>query len=241
MSTAPEQEQPSPEESKITTEMAQDRPTIDAAVKSFLSLSCARSLTASATDAPNPMLLGIVKTGDVHTAPVSSTEEGSNQQQQALQVARAILQATNSFEFPIHKTVADELLAKPGLSEENKSELLKVSVVARLWNGLVQSKQKPSRFLGRKALKYAWKDMEVVSKLPPLATEGDEVANANYDRQVAWIEEFGRLLFHTHDPKATVDDDAALLWDTDGGQAELARRRERRQSAATERGPVTPS
>ena len=79
---------------------------------------------------------------------------------------------------------------------------------------------------------------------PQDAEEGDDAAaaaKATYDRQVGWVEEFGRLLVQESDPKAAVDDDAALLWDADGGKAELARRRERRQAAATERGPVTPS
>ena len=37
------------------------------------------------------------------------------------------------------------------------------------------------------------------------------------------------------------DDDSALIWDADGGQNELAKRRQRRQNAATKRAPVTPS
>eukprot|EP00539_Tryblionella_compressa_P017329 CAMPEP_0178844864 /NCGR_PEP_ID=MMETSP0746-20121128/17053_1 /TAXON_ID=913974 /ORGANISM="Nitzschia punctata, Strain CCMP561" /LENGTH=57 /DNA_ID=CAMNT_0020508865 /DNA_START=150 /DNA_END=319 /DNA_ORIENTATION=+ len=41
-------EEASPAEVKLTTELANDRPTIDGAVKSFISLVAARSMTASA-------------------------------------------------------------------------------------------------------------------------------------------------------------------------------------------------
>ena len=230
----------SPEENAITSTLAQDRPTIDAGVKSFLSWICARSLTASETDAQSK-LLGVMKSADIQTATSAPTTNIATTQQQALQVARAILQSCNGHEFPIHKTVANELQSKPNLSEKKQKELLEMSVVARLWNGLVQSKQKPTRFLGRRSLRYAWDDMDVASKLPKPTSEDDEAANMIYNQQLGWIEEFGRLLRYESDPNSNVDNDAALIWDSDGGQAELAKRRERRKTAATERGPVTPS
>lgn len=236
--------QVSPDEARISASLAHDRPTIEAAVKSFLSLVCARSMTVSMTDQDiqSRVLLGIVKPGEPSTAAGASS---TTNHQQALQVARAILQSCNAHEFPIHKTVADALQAKPGLTSQAKEQLLELSVVARLWNGLIQSKQKPTRFLGRTALRHAWADLDVTSKLPkPTATDSssdEEAANMIYNQQLAWVQEFERLLLHQADPNATQDNDAALLWDADGGQAELARRRERRQSAATERGPVTPS
>lgn len=119
---------------------------------------------------------------------------------------------------------------------------MELSVVARLWNGLIQSQQKPTRFLGRKALLHAWADMDVASKLPQPKDE-DEASKTIHAHQIAWIREFEELLHGRKDltVKADIDDDAALIWDADGGQAELARRRERRTKAATERGPVTPS
>jgi hypothetical protein len=230
-----------PDEARISAALAQDRPTIDAAVKSFLSLVCARDMTASMTDQANVestrVLMGVVSMKENTAADL----DGKNsQKQQALQVARAILQACNSHEFPVHKTVASELRHKPGLSDEKKESLLELSVIARLWNGLVQSKQKPTRFLGRKALLQAWEDLDVASKLakPKGGEDADEAAKSIYTLQLAWVEEFGQLLMRQPDPNSTDDNDAALLWDVDGGQAELARRRQRRQSAATERGPV---
>jgi hypothetical protein len=251
MSTTPKgQPQPSEEEAAMTQSLAQDRPTMDAAVKSFISLVCARSLTASASDTAinsneqAPRILGIVPmdqgTAAAAAPPsastISSTEAAPPQasvQQQALQVARAILNAINAYTFPIHHTVANSLGQKDGTSKEKQAELLELSVAAQLWNGLVDSKQKPSRFLGRRALRRAWKNLEIQLEVytdPFLAQQ-----------QQQWLQEFEQLVFHVHDDASPQDDDSALLWDADGGQMELARRRERRQASATERAEITPS
>jgi hypothetical protein len=229
---------PTPEQAAMTQALAQDRPTMEAAVKSFMSLMCARSLTAMAdTAVPQPN----------HTQP------------QVLQVARAILQSINSYSFAIHATVATTKSAKPGTSAEKKQELLELETVAQLWNGLVHSNQKPSRFLGRRALKLAWKmdlnltvqeklkhawkmDLEE-KKMPATGSEDDESVR---ERQLEWLQEFERLLFFDDTYESSKDEheddnDAALIWDADGGASELAKRRQRRKAAATRRGPVTPS
>lgn len=196
----------------------------------------------TAQDVQSRVLMGIVSMGDPDKASnTATTGNTTGHKEQVLQVARAILQSCNAYEFPVHKTVAADLRDLPGLSDEKKESLLELSVVARLWNGLIQSKQKPTRFLGRKALLHAWSDLEVASKLAQTKEEDDEAAKAIHQQQVAWIEEFGNLLFCPPEPNSTEDNDSNLLWAVDGGQAELARRRQRRQSAATERGPVTPS
>ena len=234
---------PSPEESRISAAMANDRPTIEAAVKAFLSLVCARGMTASMTDQDKQsrVLLGVISSVSAPTTPNTTTSAPQQQNQQALEVARVILRACNAHQFPIHKTVASEMLNKPGLTPEKKESILELSVVARLWNGLIQSKQKPTRFLGRKALRHAWSDLDVASKLSP-PKDDDESSKASYAHQLAWIREFEEYLHPTKNPDPeSVDNDAALIWDSDGGESELARRRERRKAAATERGPVTPS
>ncbi|KAL3910270.1 MAG: hypothetical protein SGARI_002207 [Bacillariaceae sp.] len=135
---------------------------------------------------------------------------------------------------------------KPSLSEEKKAQLIELGVVARLWNGLVQSEQKPSKFLGRRALRLAWPKMNVEANLPALPDENEEdkkkAAAIVRERQLQWLKEFKMLLFR--DPQALPaniieeDDDSALLWSADKGAAELAKRRQRRQDAATERGPT---
>jgi len=227
---------------------AQDRPSIDAAVKSYISLVCAKMLTATPSDeaaaaeaagmdasssssstatndpmpgAPSDTLIGIVP-----TRPLVPTTGGMSTQQQVLGVGRVILKAVNSFKFPIHHTVATELIKKPGISDQKKKLLLETQVVSQLWNGLVDSKQKPSRFLGRRALQHAWKDMEV-----SIPSDNGGPADVQ-QKQAQWLEEFGRLLFVDSATVGDVDDDSALLWDADGGQNELAKRRQRRQTRA---------
>lgn len=258
-------QQPTEEEVRLTREFAQDRPTIDAAVKTFISLVCARSMTASATDqqlatssnSNGATMMGIIdasslsQTDDSSSGntvrmklPVSTTTTTTTQQQQVLQVARAILKTLNSYTFPIHDTVMSTMADnKPGLSEDRKKELVERSVVSRLWNALKESDQKPSRFLGKKALKVVWKNLDVVSNLLPSSntvTVEEETALV-HQQQLEWLQEFERLLFQTplpnpQPPSNEIDDDSALIWGIDGGQEELSRRRQRRMDAAMERG-----
>jgi hypothetical protein len=274
-----QQQQPSEAEARITEELAKDRPTIDAAVKSFISLTVARAMTATATDTTvsrrpgESTILGIVNAG-IHNAeseheshgavavvePSSSTSSNSpSTQQQALQLARVILTSVNTYTFPIHDTVADTLAEKAGTTNDKRQELVERAVVAKLWNGLVQSNQKPSRFLGRRALKLAWKSLNVASNLKEMtpsssassskdAAAGEDKSSSQsqvLDQQLGWLSDFERYLFVGDDGAAVVndgvDDDSQLIWAADGGQAELSRRRQRRKDAATERGPSTPS
>eukprot|EP00536_Pseudo-nitzschia_multiseries_P009950 jgi/Psemu1/24609/gm1.24609_g len=266
--------EPTPAESEMTEVIARDRPTIDAAVKSFISMVCARSMAASPTDTTksqhDKVMMGIIP-GLAKTSISSASSEGNandqdntaastpasastnsddknksnnggvSVQQQVLQLARLILKAVNSYTFPVHDTVAYSMAEKPGTTPEKKQELLETSVVSRLWNALVQSEQKPSRFLGRRALRLAWKNLDVEASLPPAeAEESEDPASQQHE----WLRQFESLLFAPDLPlpsDISVDDDAALLWATDGGAAELAKRRQRRMDAAKERGPRTPS
>ena len=280
-STEPE---PTEAESEMTEVIAKDRPTIDAAVKSFISMVCASSMTASSTDtAQDRVMMGIIPAlaknsisgNKDDTTPTPSTgvntdkdnlKSSTSIQKQVLELGRCILKAVNSYTFPVHDTVAYSLAEKPGISAEKKTELLEISVVARLWNALIQSEQKPSRFLGRRALKLAWKNLDVGASLQPKENEkGESTENPGRattkdtenqhqppqhqgidirERQLEWLRRFEELLFKPPKPlpaDINVDDDSALLWAPDGGASELAKRRHRRLDAAKERGPITPS
>lgn len=271
----------------MTQSLAQDRPTIDAAIKSYISLTCAKALTASATDdvvmgeaaaesttstipldqASKTTLLGFIpssglarnstSTGTTNNATSDATVTNNNKtggsvQQHVLQLARIILQTLNQYTFPIHCTVANETAQKPGLSQNQQYILLELSIASQLWNGLVQSKQKPSRFFGRKALKHAWKHQlgdEILTKLKSTTTTTTSSISPDVlqqqqqqQQQLQWLSEFEKLLFseaiEVSAGTATdldQDDDSALLWAADGGTAELAKRRTRRQQAATKR------
>lgn len=240
-------EQPSPLETKLTNELANDRPTIDAAVKSFISLVSARSLTAASTDATTTsVLLGIVNNSNSNSDK-SFDNSSQSVQQQILHCARTILKTANSFQFSLQDTVAATMAENPSLSEDKKQQLIELGVTARLWNGLVQSQQKPSRFLGRRALKLAWSKMNVSTTVvaPFEEDENDVAAVATRERQLQWLNEFETLLLREPQPlpvdSHAEDDDSALLWSPDKGAEELAKRRQRRQDAAKDRGPSTPS
>jgi len=202
----------------MTQSLAQDRPTIDSAIKSYISMICARSLTASSTDASGTVM-GIIP---VHNAPASNAA--------ALEFARILLKAVNSYRFPVHETVeADVWKSKPGLTPAKLQDLLELSVTARLWNGLAESQQKPSRFLGQRALRRIFRRLALRDEM-----SGDE--------QMAWLEEFEHLLYFeaSQGPSPLdTDDNAALIWSKDGGAAELAKRRQRRKAAAEARGTAT--
>jgi hypothetical protein len=250
-----QQDQLTTQETTLTWELANDRPTIDAAVKSFISLVTARSLTASATDTSTTnILLGIVhNNSNSNVSPEKSNSVST--QQQVLRLARAILSTINAFQFSLQDTVATTMAEKSSLTPEKKQQWIELGMTARLWNGLVQSEQKPSRYLGRRALKVAWPRLDVKSKILSQTSKGGDNNSKNEEedatmvaireRQLQWLQQFETLLFQD-EPMSPVnaqeeDDDSALLWSPDNGATELAKRRQRRQDAAKERGPSTPS
>jgi hypothetical protein len=221
---ASQQTLPTAEESAMAQAFAQDRPTIEAAVNSFISLISARSLTASAMvddddeaeakkKADGVVMLGIINPNANCNA---TSDAAPSIQQQVLQVARAILESINAYTFPIHNTVAISTAEKPaGTSAEKQQELFELSIVAQLWNGLVESNQKPSRFLGRRALRHVWNDLDTKSKL--LTTGGDDKDDekniGQAKQQLEWLELFERLLFHENGAYSlNIDNDAALIW-----------------------------
>jgi len=172
-------------EEAIAQSLAQDRPTIDAAIKTYMSWIVARSLTQD--------------------------EKVTNAE--ALSYARVLLKAINGYKFDI-----------------SKSTTTISGVVAQVWNGLVESDQKPSRFLGRVALLRAW-DGIVAS----ISTEDEQTELS--------LLEFGELLKDYKAKEPTKDSKAHLIWDEPG--AELERRRQRRTKRAEdnkkeEREQVTP-
>ncbi|CAB9515373.1 expressed unknown protein [Seminavis robusta] len=193
------QQNATPEQAKIVEELAQDRPTIHAAVTSFLSLVAARSLVTPDVQQQQQ------QQQQSEEVPLVLTNA------QALQCSRILLKAINSTTL-----CATPTKSKSTTTTNNEEEY---QLVAQLWNGLTASEQKPARFLGRRALRHAWADIQ-----PAVATTNDD------EKLLRFVEEFGHLLFL--DNKGDDDDDSALIWDVDGGKKELEKRRERRQQRA---------
>jgi hypothetical protein len=235
-------QQPTPEEANLTSQLLNDRPTIDAAVKNFLSLVVARSMTASATD---DAAGGRQSSSSAVAAHPDNTP--STVQHEVLQLARAILKSVNAYRFPIHDVVAMTKAEHPQTTEAQRLEYLQSSLVARLWNNMVEStdQKSPSKHLGRRSLQQAWPRLSISEHLLKTQPQ-DRDTGAIQERQLEWLNEFERLLFANVrkggcDECKDVDDDSALIWSQDKGASELAKRRHRRQEAAKERGPSTPS
>ena len=305
--------EPTEDETIMTEEIAKDRPLIDQAVKSFISMTCARSMmmsgggTRTSTSTENSpiskdttitnvddstattttgegVMMGIIPSltqtsisssvssspSSLSTAPPSSTYTTHHPttststptplvsiQQQVLDFGRFVLKAVNTYTFPIHDTVAYSLADKPGTTPAKKQELLQLSVVARLFNALIDSKKKPSQFLGRKSLRLVWNKLNIRRTILQQIPHGLSDQNADNDsdidldtfvnniddhpiqkQQLLWLEQFETLLFfvENNDENDDIDNDSALLWSPDGGAAELSKRRQRRFDAAKKRG-----
>lgn len=157
----------------IAQSLAQDRPTIDEAIKTYMGLVVARSLTVQEN--------------------ISNAE--------VLSYARILLKTINLYHF-----------------EHEKSNSNVAAVVVKVWKGLIDSDQKPSRFLGRVALMHAWDGV-----LATLPTEDEGLT--------LFALEFGDLLREfTLTKIPSFDSNAHLIWDEPG--AELERRRQRRSQRA---------
>ena len=212
-----------------------EQPKIDSAVKSYMSLCAARSLVASDSDAPLPRSNESFKTieegtiGDdisittVHIPCIFT--KSKNPRQASLLCARELLKAINA-PCPIQS------IDKVALQED--ASLLEKEVVRIVWDGLLKSSQKPSKCFGRKALSFAFpsilKNLCDTEKMTEIESKGVDSGEAKL-----FFNEFGYLLFEKERSNAASesDSDACLLWDEDGGRAELDRRRKRREESAT--------
>jgi len=213
----------------LAQSLTNDRPTIDSAIKSFMSLTAARNWSTSDPNIQAATRSEYVK--DSLQNAICSEEhkercffvKSKNARMAALLCARSLLKKINSFHAPTEN------------EEKDESKVLEFEVVRILWNGLVDSGKKPSMIVGKQALCHLY----------PLILESliDE-APAGVDAEEArtFMEEFGRLLNGAMKRRDTSiskeekekmdsqDDDSCLLWDTDGGAAELKRRRDRREN-----------
>jgi len=214
-----------------------DRPTMDSAVKSFLSLTAARSLASSD---PNNILLNnasIKNTSDkdkLKNALLNNIAQekcffikSKNPQQAALLCARQILKTINSFQIPDD----DEK------SQDPPDDALDIKVIRILWNGLIKSGKKPSKLLGRKSLIHVYPF--ILNDLKSASINGVDPLEVT-----SFMSEFGMLLNAANkrrdvslnkkelDKLNETDDDSCLLWDVDGGRVELDRRKHRRKKHA---------
>ena len=198
----------------IAQSLATDRPTIESAVKSFLSLTAARSLASHQTNTP-PIETAISDTSKEN--PPKCQFSASDPRIPALKCARFVLTQLNQFEL------ASSISPSTKLSAED--EKLEYEVVQRIWNGLLASEKKPCKFLGRSSLLHVYPLF-----LKHIQTSNRHIEDVPDDEAKLFLEEFGTLLERPTDrTPSDTDDDSALLWEKDRGAAELAHRRDRRE------------
>ena len=212
-----------------------DRPTIDSAVKSFMSLTAARIWSAS-----NPNIRVVSGKGkeSIHKLIRGEAEEekcffiqSDSPKHAALKCSRALLGTINQFRVP-----------DTGNVEEEKNDDLRMEkeVVRILWNGLIESgdkHKKPSKLLGRLCLTHVipWLENDLLlTKIPGVDDEEARIFMSEFIRLLRRANHrHGALL--SQDDRSKLDesdDDSCLLWDKDGGDAELSRRRQRRETKA---------
>mmetsp|Transcript_243 Transcript_243/g.322 ORF Transcript_243/g.322 Transcript_243/m.322 type:complete len:312 (+) Transcript_243:126-1061(+) len=253
-----------------------ERPSIDAAIKSYMSLCAARSLSITDTDKhlhsvdQTDFSSSSTNNGNYQSGGSSNTTwnqhstkkcffiKSKNIHQAALLCARSLLKAINNFKVP-------SMPSKHRLKEyykDDQEKLLEFQVVRIVWNGLIKNKNKPSKILGWTSLNHVFPlIMEscfyMVPNIPtnkignseevfPSCKSNNNMFPTGVDVNEAktFIEEFGHFLLNVeeqHNPSTSDtknnyldanDNDCCLIWDKDGGKAELERRRKRRQASA---------
>jgi len=211
----------------LAQSLTNDRPTIDYAVKSYMALTSARGASsnlasnkAQIVDQVQNAIVGSVKTGKEQCF----FQKSRNVKMAPLLCARSILKTINAFQIP-----DDEKDEKRDEVKDPELQVIKI-----LWNGLVKNGKKPSMILGRQSLCHVYPILSqtLMDNIP----EGVDVEEGQ-----AFMAEFGRLLENgmkrryastpaeERNMMNQYDDDACLLWDTDGGKEELKRRRDRRE------------
>ena len=118
---------------------------------------------------------------------------------------------------------------------EMKSSSHEYLVCSKLWNEIVSTKQKPTKWLGKTALQLAWKDLDLLPSSSNNETnetkkesDDDKIENQNKEAFTEFVKQFEHLLF-TEDS----NDTASLIWNY--SEAELARRAKERREVASQR------
>lgn len=185
-----------------------EAPRIDAALKNFISLKMAEGLTGA-----------------------EAAEAGAGaplDQRAAMGCARAVLKALNATELPpapawgqLHPQAEGER----GL--DFMTRLGEYKVVQALWARCRAAGQKPSKLLGRSALRYAYP--EVAGALLAQAAASAAAVGVAEEQLRAFVGDFGRSV---EEAAATPGSAAELVWAADLRAALFARQEARKAEAA---------
>jgi hypothetical protein len=209
-----------------------DRPTIDAALKSFATWFMLHEKTSSSSWTTSDVLKAtrwLSVSINQHTVSAS------------LSLSRSIKPKKALTEAKIEPVVVESTAHVEATREEDCLSTTAI-VVAQVWNELVTTattpmKQKVTKALGRTSLRIVWQDLDLVDQL----LQSD---SAWTDQCLRYVKLFELFLF-TNNNEVDVDSgrtadgidlsDARLIWDADGGQSELARRATIRHEQAVQR------
>ena len=116
-------------------------------------------------------------------------------------------------------------------------------LVPVVWNELVASQQKPTKWLGRTALVAAWEDLDLRQGLVQQQLRPISYNESDWNDKVdEYIQRFFNLMMVATTAAVVASDeslssstDARLIWYADRGRAELARRAADRQRRAADR------
>jgi len=149
--SAATQQSATPQQASFVQALAQDRPTIQSAVTSFLSLVAARSLVTPEVLAKQQQQYSMSSNENSVLLVLTNA--------QALQCSRILLRAINDTTICAVSSSSSKLPTTKHNNNNKDKEEEEYDLVAQVWNGLVASEQKPARFLGRRALRHAWTDV----------------------------------------------------------------------------------
>lgn len=216
----------------VAQSLTNDKPTIDSALKGFISLVVARVYSVS-----DPNIKAISGGGGRDKSVVKTTQSHGEYEkcffiktkspnQAALACARAFLGVINNFRIPEYQNQTAVSLEK--------------DVVRILWNGFINSgdtNKRPSKILGRLSLTHVISEIEM--DLLSIPVPGvDERESKSFMSEFVYLlsranqRKDPNLLFEEKSKLEKDEDDSCLLWDEDGGCAELKRRKCKRESKA---------
>ena len=231
--------------------LLEEQPKIDSALKSFTSLLVAQSATTTTTTS--------VRGDDDHDYGAALVVMWTLMD--CLPVTRHVSKHMNQHIVAIHRRGAAKTTAatrssttncKNNSNEEHNEH--REEVAQQVWNELVACQQKPTKLLGRTALRLIWDDLDLEQALLALhhtnnttttniTTLDDNDDETQDDDQEEWRNRVTSYVRHFHE-LLTHDDndnninhtrsDSALLWHADRGASELARRAAERQERAVQ-------
>ena len=148
---------------------------------------------------------------------------------EALTLTRRLSLSINRHVFPVGEMTRN--------SSSSQHEYL---VCSKVWNEIITAKQKPTKWLGKTALRLAWKDLEFTESLSLAKTKnengnGNSSHDDNGNDEINKNETFAEFVKHFENLLFAEDnnDTASLIWNY--SEAELSRRATERKETASKR------